>query len=76
MKNCVITAPSRMTDETYALLCRAAEQKFGAAAFTRVTDDGLIGGFILEIDGTVYDLSVRAQLALLRERLSGREVGA
>ena len=63
MRNCRITVSSGMTDATYAMLCEKAQRRFGAdLSFTRVNDDGVIAGFILELDGTVYDMTVNTRL--------------
>ncbi len=70
MRNCLITAAANMTEETYALLCEKAKGRFGEdLSFRRVTDDTLLGGFILELDGTVYDLSLRTQLETLKQKM-------
>ena len=70
MKKCVITAASNLTDETYAMLCEKIKGRFGGdITFCRVTDDGVIGGFIMELDGTVYDLSIGTQLERLKEKM-------
>ena len=59
-----------MTDATYALLCEKARRRFGAdLAFTRITDDSVLAGFILELDGTVWDASVGTQLELLKKQM-------
>ena len=70
MRTCVITAASNMTDETYGVLCEKARRKFGEdIEFRRITDDSVIGGFVMELDGTVYDLTVRTQLDLMKQRM-------
>ena len=70
MRTCVITAASNMSDATYAVLCEKARKKFGEdIVFQRITDDGVIGGFVMELDGTVYDLSVRTQLELMKQKM-------
>ena len=71
MRNCRITVSSGRTDATYAMLCEKARRRFGAdLSFTRVNDDGVIAGFILELDGTVYDVSVGTQLELLKKKMT------
>ena len=70
MRNCVITAASNMSDDTYEYLCAKARAKFGEdIAFTRITDDTVIGGFCMELDGTVYDLTIRTQLDRLKKSM-------
>ena len=68
MRNCVITAASNMSDETFRSLAERVRARFGAdLSVTRVTDESVIGGFSLELDGTVYDMTIRTQLEKLRE---------
>ncbi len=71
MRNCKITVSSDMTDETYAMLCEKARRRFGAdLSFTRIDNDAVIAGFILELDGTVYDVSVGTQLEILKKKMT------
>ena len=71
MRNCKITVSSGMTAETYAMLCEKARRRFGAdLSFTRVDDNSVIAGFILELDGTVYDVSVGTQLEILKKKMT------
>ena len=59
-----------MSDETFRYLCERTKQKFGAdVCFRRVTDGSVLGGFILELDGTVYDLSLSTQLETMKTRM-------
>ena len=59
-----------MSDETFQYLCERTKQKFGAdVGFRRVTDETVLGGFILELDGTVYDLSLQTQLETLKTKM-------
>ena len=63
MRECLITAPGSMSDETYELLCKKARYRFGDdISFRRITDDGILGGFILNIGGVCYDVSMLSQL--------------
>ena len=72
MKTCVIRAASHMSDETYDYICREAEKKFGGdLSFRRVTDDSVIGGFVLEVGSEVFDLSYASQLEMLRRQIKG-----
>jgi F0F1-type ATP synthase delta subunit len=76
MKTCVITAASNMTDATFGVLCEKARAKFGyEIQFQRITDDSVIGGFIMELDGTVYDLSIKTQLDLMKQKMVYDEEG-
>lgn len=70
MRNCTITVAPNMSDETFRYLCEKAERKFGTdISFQRVTDETVLGGFILELDGTVYDLSLQTQLETLKTKM-------
>ena len=70
MRTCVITAASNMSDETFGLLCEKARKKFGEdIVFQRITDNSVIGGFLMELDGTVYDLTIKTQLELMKQKM-------
>ena len=71
MRTCVIRAASHMSGETYDYICREAEKKYGALSFTRVNDDALLGGFVLDVDGEITDLSFASQLAAAEKQLCG-----
>ena len=63
MKTVVITAAENMSDATYARICRGFREKLGDdLKFKRVTDNGIIGGFIADADGEIYDLSIQEHL--------------
>lgn len=71
MKKCIITAAENMSDGTYAYLCEKILKKFGRdIEFTRVTDNAVLGGFIMELDGIVWDLSIATQLGIIKEQLN------
>ena len=60
-----------MSDETYDMLCKGVKEKYGSdIVFERVFDETLIGGFLLKLDGVVYDYSVRTQLKNLKKHIS------
>ena len=70
MRTCYLTVPENMTDETYRLLCEKTATRFGAdIVFEKRVDSTLLGGFILELDGTVYDVSLRTQLEQLKAKM-------
>ena len=70
MKKAIITAAGNMSDETYGVLCRGITDRFGGdVSFERICDDSVIGGFILNIDGEVFDLSVATQLNRLEKHI-------
>lgn len=60
-----------MSDETYEMLCKGVNEKLGAdIEFEKVYDETLVGGFVLKLDGVVYDHSVRTQLKRLKKHIS------
>ena len=70
MRNCTVTAASNMSGETYEYLCEKVRQKFGDdIEFTRVTDEAVIGGFILDLNGHIFDLSLATQLKVMGKHL-------
>ena len=70
MRNCTVTAASNMSGETYEYLCEKVRQKFGDdIEFTRVTDEAVIGGFILDLNGHIFDLSLATQLKAMGKHL-------
>ncbi len=70
MKTAVITVASNMSDKTYERICRGFAEKLGELTFERVTDDKIIGGFIADIDGEVFDLSIASQIEKMQKQIS------
>lgn len=72
MKKCTVTVASNMSGETYGMLCEKTKAKFGAdIEFTKKTDDDIIGGFILDMDGMICDCSLSSQLSEMKKHLKG-----
>ena len=70
MKKAKITVASNMTDETYMLLCKKTRERFGDdIEFTRRIDEDILGGFILDLDGMIFDLSLRTRFDELKKHL-------
>ena len=70
MRKCTVTAASNMSGETYEYLCERVRRKFGDdIAFTRVTDESVIGGFILNLNGHIFDMSLATQLKAMGRHL-------
>ncbi len=68
----VITAAENMSDATYARICRGFREKLGDdLKFERVTDNSIIGGFIADADGEIYDLSISSQLKEMQKKIDG-----
>ena len=70
MRKCTVTAASNMSGETYEYLCEKVRKKFGDdIEFTRKTDESVIGGFILDLNGHIFDLSLATQLKAMGRHL-------
>ena len=70
MRKCTVTAASNMSGETYEYLCEKVRRKFGDdIEFTRKTDESVIGGFILDLNGHIFDLSLATQLKAMGRHL-------
>ena len=70
MRKCTVTAASNMSGETYKYLCEKVRKKFGDdIEFTRKTDESVIGGFILDLNGHIFDLSLATQLKAMGRHL-------
>ena len=70
MRKCTVTAASNMSGETYEYLCEKVRAKFGDdIEFTRKTDESVIGGFILDLNGHIFDLSLATQLKAMGRHL-------
>ena len=67
-----ITSAVALSDAQRQALVNAFEQKLGRAvlAETRV-DSQLLGGVVVDVEGTIYDGSVRTQLHTLANRIAG-----
>ena len=70
MRSVTVTATPAMSDETYRLICEKIEQKYGESfIFTRVNDASIIGGFMLNIENKIYDISTRTRLAEIQNHI-------
>ncbi|MBQ9921163.1 MAG: F0F1 ATP synthase subunit delta [Clostridia bacterium] len=70
MRRVTVTATCAMSDETYKLICEKIEQKYGESfIFTRENDASIIGGFILNIENKIYDMSTRTRLAEIQNHI-------
>ena len=64
MRRVVITATSAMSEDTYKIICGKIEHKYNEKfEFSRVDDPSIIGGFILNIENKIYDMSTKTRLA-------------
>ncbi|MBQ9940459.1 MAG: F0F1 ATP synthase subunit delta [Clostridia bacterium] len=63
MRQVTVTSTSAMSEETYKLICDKIEKKYNEKfIFSRVTDNSIIGGFILNIESKIYDISTKTRL--------------
>ncbi len=71
MRKAIIKITQNMSNETYEMLCKGINEKLGTdIEFEKVYDETLVGGFVLKLDGVVYDHSVRTQLKRLKKHIS------
>ncbi len=71
MRKAIIKITKTMSDETFKILCDGINEKFGSdIEFEKVYDESLIGGFVLKLDGIVYDHTIRTQLKRLKNHIS------
>lgn len=70
MKTAVITVASNMSDKTYDRICNGFAEILGELSFEKVIDDKIIGGFIAEIEGEVFDMSIASQTAKMQKQIS------
>ena len=66
MKQATILCAPNVSDAAYDYICKKLTEKFGETACTRQTDASLLGGFVVLLDGKIYDMSLRTQLTALR----------
>ena len=75
MKKITVTIPSTFSDDTYKTVCDGFRRKFGDdCEFSKITDDFIIGGFIADVNGEIFDLSVSTQLRQLEKHILGETV--
>lgn len=70
MRTVTITAASNMSDATYKSICARFSERLGECEFIHITDDGIIGGFIADVDGEIYDLSLASQLKEMHREIT------
>lgn len=58
-----ITVPKNSTDDFYQSIVNGFKKKYGEDnSFVKEIDETIIGGFIAEANGTVFDTSIRSKL--------------
>ena len=70
MPKAVIRAAANFPGDLKTALENGLRESFGSdLACEFVTDDSVIGGFVVDVDHTVYDWSVATQLKRLKKEL-------
>jgi F0F1-type ATP synthase delta subunit len=70
MRKSTIIVADNITIPTYRYLCDELKKKLGKdIEFEHKIDNSIIGGFIINLDGIVYDNSVRTQLDRLKKHI-------
>ena len=70
MRKCTVTVASNMSGETYEYLCEKIRRKAGDdIAFHRLEDDAIVGGFVLDLNGHIFALSLATQLKAMGKYL-------
>lgn len=66
----IVKVPSNTEQEFFDYISDKFKDKYGKETIINMeTDDSIIGGFIAEIDGTVYDTSVRSKLDEIKKAI-------
>lgn len=72
MKKVVITVAENMSADTYAYICDGFRRNFGEdCEFRRLVDNHIIGGFIANVNGEIFDLSIASQLQQMKKHIAG-----
>ncbi|MBE6748280.1 MAG: hypothetical protein E7557_03515 [Ruminococcaceae bacterium] len=70
MRKSTIIVADNITTPTYEYLCDELKKKLGEdIEFEYKIDNSIIGGFILNLDGIVYDNSIKTQLDRLKKHI-------
>ena len=70
MRKATIIVADNITIPTYRYLCDELKKKLGKDIdFEYTIDNYIIGGFILNLDGVVYDNSLKTQLNRLKKHI-------
>ncbi|MBO4338687.1 MAG: F0F1 ATP synthase subunit delta [Clostridia bacterium] len=71
MKKATVTVCESMSEKTFELLSDGIKKKYGEdISIVKQIDKSLIGGFILTVDGVIYDNSVSSQLDRIKKELT------
>ncbi|MBQ3816963.1 MAG: F0F1 ATP synthase subunit delta [Clostridia bacterium] len=71
MKKIIITSADNMSSETYGYICDEFKKIYGEdTVFERIIDNAVIGGFIANINGEIFDLSIASQLKEMEKHIA------
>ncbi|MCQ2454950.1 MAG: F0F1 ATP synthase subunit delta [Clostridia bacterium] len=66
-----ITVPKDLSDDIYEKILDGFKKKYGDdTVFIKEKSTKIIGGFIAEVDGTVYDTSIRSKLNEIKKAIT------
>ena len=75
MRKSTIIVADNITIPTFRYLCDELKKKLGKDIdFEYKIDNSIIGGFIINLDGKVYDNSVKTQLERLKKHIKNGDV--
>lgn len=67
-----VTVPENSTGDFYEKICTGFKKQYGNdIELIKRTSKALIGGFTAEVNGTVYDTSVRSKLNEIKKAIKG-----
>ncbi len=70
MNRAIITVTPDLSERDFGEICKHFNKKCGTELeFERINDPALIGGFVAEIDGEVYDTSIKTKLEQLKRHI-------
>lgn len=70
MRKSTIIVADNITIPTFRYLCDELKKKLGKDIdFEYKIDNSIIGGFIINLDGKVYDNSIKTQLESLKKHI-------
>lgn len=64
----IITAPN-CSQPTYEYLCEQLTRRFGELAFEHRIQPEVLGGFLIQLNGMVYDCTVKTRLDQMKNHL-------
>lgn len=75
MKYITLTVPETASDETYQTICNGFKKHFGNdCKFFKIVNSSILGGFIADVNGEIFDLSVGSMLKQLEKHIVGDTV--